>query len=194
VRDQRPPSAARFYLALVHYPVYNREGDIVATSITPLDIHDLGRLALTFGVKGYFLTNPYEAQRRLVAEVIYHWQAGFGGEHNPHRKRALGGANVVASVEAAFDDVSRGEGEEPLVVATSARPVAGAVAAEDLLLRAAGKPVLVLFGTGHGLTDDLLSAADFALDPIGGAGDFNHLPVRSAVSIYLDRIFNPRRF
>lgn len=188
----QPASAARFYLALVHYPVYNREGDIVATSITPLDIHDLGRLALTFGVKGYFLTNPYDAQRRLVAEVIYHWQAGFGGEHNPHRKQALAGANVVPSVEAAFDDISRGEGEEPLVVATSARPLPGALKAEDLLSQAAGKPVLVLFGTGHGLTEDLLGAADLTLEPIAGAGDFNHLPVRSAVAIYLDRIFNPR--
>lgn len=178
------------YIALVHWPVYNREGETVATSVTPLDLHDVGRIALTYGVAGYYVTNPYESQRRLVEEIIYHWREGIGGEHSPQRRRALSAAKVVATAEAAFDDVAALEGVEPFVAATTARRMPGAVPTRKLPDAAGGRPVLLLFGTGYGLTEDLLLAADAALEPITGRGDFNHLPVRAAVAIYLDRIFN----
>ena len=153
-------------------------------------MHDLGRLAVTFGVKGYYLTNPYDAQKRLVAEIIHHWRVGIGGDHSPHRKLALGGAAVVGTVEEAFDNVASREGEEPFVAATTARATPGALPAQRLLDEAGGKPVLLLFGTGYGMTEDLIQASDACLEPIAGRGDFNHLPVRAAVAIYLDRIFN----
>jgi hypothetical protein len=178
------------YIALVHWPVYNREGETVATSVTPLDLHDIGRMALTYGVAGYYVTNPYESQRRLVEEIIFHWREGIGGEHSPQRQRALSGAKVVATAEAAFDDVAALEGVEPFVAATTARRIPGTVPTRELADAAGGRPVLLLFGTGYGLTEDLLLAADAALDPITGRSDFNHLPVRAAVAIYLDRIFN----
>jgi hypothetical protein len=178
------------YLALVHWPVYNRGGETVATSVTPLDLHDLGRIALTYGVAGYYVTNPYESQRRLVEEIIYHWREGVGGEHSPQRKRALATAKMVPTVEAAFDDVAAAEGREPFVVATTARRTQDALPAEDLWTAAGGRPVLLLFGTGYGLTEDILFAADAVLEPISGSGDFNHLPVRAAVAIYVDRILD----
>ena len=178
------------YLALVHWPVYNRGGETVATSVTPLDLHDLGRIALTYGVAGYYVTNPYESQRRLVEEIIYHWREGVGGEHSPQRKRALAAAKMVPTVEAAFDDVAAAEGREPFVVATTARRTQDALPAEDLWTAAGGRPVLLLFGTGSGLTEDILFAADAVLEPISGSGDFNHLPVRAAVAIYVDRILD----
>jgi hypothetical protein len=176
------------YIALVHWPVYNREGETVATSVTPLDLHDIGRIALTYGVAGYYVTNPYESQRRLVEEIIFHWREGIGAEHSPQRQRALSAAKVVATAEAAFDDVAALEGVEPFVAATTARRMPGAVPTRKLRDAAGGRPVLLLFGTGYGLTEDLLLAADAALEPITGRGDFNHLPVRAAVAIYLDRI------
>ncbi len=178
------------YIALVHWPVYNREGETVATSVTPLDLHDIGRMALTYGVAGYYVTNPYESQRRLVEEIIFHWREGIGGEHSPQRQRALSAAKVVATAEAAFDDVAALEGVEPFVAATTARRMPGAVPTREMADAAGGRPVLLLFGTGYGLTEDLLLAADAALEPIAGRSDFNHLPVRAAVAIYLDRIFN----
>lgn len=178
------------YLALVHWPVYNRGGETVATSVTPLDLHDLGRIALTYGVAGYYVTNPYESQRRLVEEIIYHWREGVGGEHSPQRKRALATAKMVPTVEAAFDDVAAAEGREPFVVATTARRTQDALPAEDLWTAAGGRPVLLLFGTGSGLTEDILFAADAVLEPISGSGDFNHLPVRAAVAIYVYRILD----
>jgi hypothetical protein len=176
------------YLALVHWPVYNREGDTVATSVTPLDLHDLGRIALTYGVAGYYVTNPYESQRLLIDEIIYHWREGVGGEHSPHRKQALATAKMVPTVEDAFDDVVAREAAEPFVAATTARRLEGALPALALWEAAAGRPVFILFGTGYGLTEDVILAADAVLEPIIGRGDFNHLPVRAAVAIYLDRL------
>jgi hypothetical protein len=51
---------------------------------------------------------------------------------------------------------------------------------------------LLLFGTGWGLLEEDIEAADYRLLPIHGAGEFNHLSVRSAVSIILDRILCDR--
>jgi hypothetical protein len=49
-------------------------------------------------------------------------------------------------------------------------------------------PYLLLLGTGWGLSDDCFEAADFILEPIAGAGTYNHLSVRSAAAILLDRL------
>ena len=125
-----------------------------------------------------------------MEEIIYHWREGVGGEHSPQRKRALAAAKMVRTVEAAFDDVAAAEGREPFVVATTARRTQDALPAEDLWTAAGGRPVLLLFGTGNGLTEDILFAADAVLEPISGSGDFNHLPVRAAVAIYVDRILD----
>jgi len=181
------------YFALVHYPVYNREGDIVATSVTPLDLHDMGRIAATFGVKGFFVVNALASQRLLVAEMIYHWKEGLGGDHSPHRRRALSTAEVTATAAETFDVVTAREGAEPMVAATSARRVGDSLPAERLLDVAAGRPVLVLFGTGYGMTRDLLAASDVLLDPIQGPTDFNHLPVRAAIAIYAYKILSKKR-
>lgn len=182
--------AAKLYVALVHWPVYNREGEVVATSVTPLDVHDLGRLALTYGVAGYYITNPYPSQQQLVNEILRHWREGIGAEYSPQRREALRHAQVVAAAADAYDDVARREGQEPFVVATTARTISAPTIPADGLWKTTGtKPALLLFGTGFGLTDDLLYAADAVLEPIAAAAPFNHLPVRAAMAIYLDRIY-----
>jgi hypothetical protein len=38
---------ADLYLALLHYPVYDKDHKIVTTSITNMDIHDIARSART---------------------------------------------------------------------------------------------------------------------------------------------------
>jgi Uncharacterized protein conserved in bacteria len=48
--------------------------------------------------------------------------------------------------------------------------------------------VLVCFGTGWGIPEDFEVNFDGFLPPIVGITDFNHLSVRSAASIVLDRI------
>lgn len=180
------------YLALVHYPTYNRFGEVVATCITPLDLHDLGRIGLTYGVAGLYLTNPYESQKALINEVIYHWAEGVGGEQRPHRKLAVGLAVLAPTLGDAYGGIADREGAEPFVVATTAKWDGETVPAERLFDMTGDRPVLLIFGTGYGLTEDIIMAADAVLEPIRGPGDFYHLPVRSAVAIYIDRIFNRR--
>ena len=48
--------------------------------------------------------------------------------------------------------------------------------------------MVVLFGTGYGMTKETMEDFDYILEPIYGHGEYNHLSVRSAVSIILDRL------
>ena len=49
---------------------------------------------------------------------------------------------------------------------------------------------VLVFGTAWGLAEELIELCDYTLEPIKGAGSYNHLSVRSAASIYLDRLIN----
>ena len=79
----------------------------------------------------------------------------------------------------------------PKLVVTGASGRPGAIATAELAAQMAnGKDgYLLLFGTGWGMTEEIFDAAELVLDPIHGGSDYNHLSVRSAVSIYLDRLF-----
>ena len=72
----------RLYIALLHSPVYNKGYEVITTSVTNLDVHDISRAARTYGVKRYFLVHPQETQRQLVEEMIRYWVTGFGSEYN----------------------------------------------------------------------------------------------------------------
>lgn len=47
---------------------------------------------------------------------------------------------------------------------------------------------MLMLGTGFGLAPAMRERADFALAPINGPGAYNHLSVRAAASIMLDRL------
>ncbi len=51
-----------------------------------------------------------------------------------------------------------------------------------------GQPHLLVFGTAWGLAEPFISKADYVLEPISGASDYNHLSVRTAAGIILDRL------
>jgi hypothetical protein len=52
-----------------------------------------------------------------------------------------------------------------------------------------GKPVLVVFGTGWGLAPTVVESADALLEPVRGVREeYNHLSVRAACAIILDRL------
>jgi hypothetical protein len=53
-------------------------------------------------------------------------------------------------------------------------------------------PWLIMLGTGWGLGPDLLSAAHRRLQPIHGADSYNHLSVRAAAAVILDRLLGTR--
>jgi hypothetical protein len=185
---------ADLYLALVHYPVYDKNGHVVTTAVTNMDVHDIGRTARTFGARGYFVCTPVATLRRLVDRIIRHWKVGPGATYNPNRKDALALVRQAPELDAAIAEIEREAGAMPYVVATSARsgPDRLGFAALRQRLAADGPPVLLVFGTGWGLVQELIDRCDAVLEPIAGAGDYNHLSVRSAAAIVLDRLCHPR--
>ena len=190
-------SSAPVFIALIHYPVHNAHGEVVCTSITPFDLHDLARTAKTYGITKYFVVCPVETQRRLAQRIMDHWLTGVGAELNWTRKAAFERVALVASLEEARLTIQNEIGKPPRLVATSAKSGPSRMSYPQLRaeLEAATDPHLLLFGTGWGMTEEVLSQADRFLEPIvgGGDGSYNHLPVRAAVAIILDRLFSQNR-
>lgn len=179
------------YCALVHHPVVDRQGEEVTTSVTNLDVHDIARSARTYGLKGYFVVSPIEAQHPVVQRIVDHWCSGAGRHRFPERGEAIALVRVCLSVDDAIAEIQAEEGKTPRLLVTSAKagPNRTSYAEEAELLRAGSQPTLLLFGTGHGLSDRVLKRADACLEPIQGPSNFNHLSVRAAVAITLDRLF-----
>ncbi|MBU0972503.1 MAG: RNA methyltransferase [Proteobacteria bacterium] len=178
-------------MALVHFPVVNRKGMAIGSALTTIDMHDIARASQTFGVKGFYVITPFADQAELANQVIDHWTKGVGGQLNPSRKQALELIRVVGTFEQAVRSIEE-ETKKPVVtVATSAKPLEGAItiAAFKQALESNASHVLV-FGTAWGLSDELIDTCDIKLEPITGTGSYNHLSVRSAASIFLDRITN----
>ena len=183
----------RVAIALVHHPVLDGRGDVVTSAITNLDVHDLARSARTFGASDYFVVHPITAQRELVEAIVLHWKEGSSGKRIPARKDALALVRAVASLAAAYEALGGRAAIE--VWTTTAAPDASALAADDARRRLAGEgpPVLVVFGTAWGLAADVHAAADARLAPIVGLrAEYNHLSVRAACAIYLDRLLGAR--
>ncbi|MGM0664258.1 MAG: tRNA (guanosine(37)-N1)-methyltransferase TrmD [Thermodesulfobacteriota bacterium] len=180
----------RLYIGLVHYPVYNKNGDTIASAVTTLDLHDLARLSATYGLKRFFIITPLEDQQELVERVIRHWTTGHGAGYNRDRKKAFEQIEVVASIEDAADAVRIAEKAPPRLIATDAgkgrAPLLEFQAAGDMLRQ--DRPCMLLFGTAWGLHRDVLDRADHVLEPVEGLAGYNHLSVRTAAAVILDRL------
>lgn len=183
--------AERVAIALLHHPVYDKNRQVVTTAVTNLDIHDIARASRTFGLSRYFIVTPVAEQQALVEKVRNHWLGGWGAGYNPRRKEALELLQISSTLDEAIREMTVMFGVPPLLAVTGARGRANSVDAGQLRreLDGSGRPLLLLFGTGWGLTEEVFDRADFVLGPILGTGGYNHLSVRSAVSIYLDRLF-----
>lgn len=182
-------SDSRLYVALVHHPVIDKNGETIASAVTNLDLHDIARVSRTYGVKGYYVITPLADQIVLVNRILDHWIAGPGGRYNPKRRQALELIRVKERFADAVAEITTGEGRRPLTVATTARRDAGSLDCRQLReMLANATPVLLAFGTAWGLSDDFMASVDHILDPLAGTGTYNHLSVRSAVSIILDRL------
>ena len=237
----------RLYMGLIHFPVYNKNYERIASAITTLDIHDLARLAKTYGVKRLFIVTPLDDQQNLARRVLRHWIDGYGGQYNRHRKEALELVCVVPDLERAVEEIKETEGEAPLIIATDARPLKNAqfwsrsrkakisttgisrifrvppwrdetdaeigqisadfekgafckgIDASDKKDRSMSyekargiiqenKAVILLFGTAWGLHEEVMKKTDNILDPVSGKTGYNHLSVRTAAAIILDRL------
>jgi hypothetical protein len=184
----------RVAIALVHWPVLDQQGKVVTSAITNLDVHDLARSARAFGASDYFLVHPITAQRELVEKIQKHWAEGSSGRRIPARKDALALARPVASLEDAFASLGGREAIE--VWSTGAKTAPGVLSMKDARARVEteGPPILIVFGTAWGLAPNIHEGADARLAPIVAARDtaWNHLSVRSACAIYLDRLLGAR--
>jgi tRNA (guanine37-N1)-methyltransferase len=180
------------YIGLVHYPVKDRFGNVVTTAVTNLDVHDLSRSSRTYGITGYFVITPIEAQRQLVHKILEHWVEGSGKQRVPERGRALSVCTPTPSIDDAAAAIEAAHGCAPRIAITAARLPGGirptSVHETRAQIRASDRPWLILFGTGHGLSESVLSRAEVALPPIR-PGTYNHLSVRAACAILLDRLF-----
>jgi tRNA (guanine37-N1)-methyltransferase len=191
-RKALPPLHDRAHVALVHHPVLDRTGAVITTALTNFDIHDLARSALTYGLAGYHIVTPISSQRDKAEHIARLWIDDAQGEH---RARALQLVRTAGSVEAVIAELTAEYGAAPLVVATSARhdSFAGVPRISPSALRAAASldpaPMLLLLGTGWGLADTMIPSVSRMLAPIDGSADWNHLAVRSAGAILLDRLF-----
>ncbi|MDU4417266.1 MAG: RNA methyltransferase [Veillonella parvula] len=152
---------ANLYIGLVHYPIMNKHKEVITTAITNYDIHDIARASIT-----------------------------FGSTYNPDRKDAFTGVELVNSIAVAVRTIEDIEGIKPIVATTDARTYDNTISYARMRehLENEGRPVLVLFGTGYGMTKETMESFDYILEPIYGHGEYNHLSVRSAVSIILDRL------
>jgi tRNA (guanine37-N1)-methyltransferase len=190
-----PPAAGKIrhpklYIALLHHPVYDKNREIVTTAVTNMDVHDIARAARTYGLKGFYVVTPVKALQKLSLKIIAHWETGYGAEYNETRKDALALARVTDTLDDTIIDIERECGEKPRLIVTSARKGdrrSPFTRMRNMLLRETA-PFLILLGTGWGLTDEVLARSDYILEPIEGDSDYNHLSVRSAAAIILDRL------
>jgi len=177
-------------IALVHYPVYNKHHEVVTSALTNLDQHDIARSSKTFGLDRFYIVTPSEEQQRLADRINGHWQSGWGAAYNPDRKQALDIVRVTPTIATAVQDFQVGFSKTVKLVVTGAAARSGSIAlgAFRELLHDSDQPYLLLLGTGWGLTEECFETADIVLKPIAGNGMYNHLSVRSAAAIMLDRI------
>ncbi|HUL32189.1 MAG TPA: RNA methyltransferase [Thermodesulfobacteriota bacterium] len=184
---------SNLYIGLVHHPIYDKKKEVVATAITNFDIHDIARCAKTFGVGGFFIITPLESQVQLAERIIRHWVEGAGSTYNPTRKESLSLVKVSRTIDEADRAISGLWQKGVKRVATGATPHPRSIGFGSLreLLRDEATPFFLLFGTGWGLTQEVKDDSDYVLAPIEGKG-YNHLSVRSAVAIILDRLLGDR--
>lgn len=203
--DRRPDIAGRAgiipwlsggaYMMEVHYPVLDKRGEKSSTAITGMDLHDIARACRTYGIKKYLLVTPIAQQREMAKRIAGHWTSGWGADYNPDRREAFSTLKIFASVQKAVAWAEEKEKKPVFKIATTAKRHAGAqhwLTLKREILRRDHSP-LIIFGTGWGLHDEVMETADAVMTPIcGGKDGWNHLSVRSAVSITLDRFFGWR--
>ncbi|MGE4518299.1 MAG: RNA methyltransferase [Desulfobacteraceae bacterium] len=180
-------------IALVHYPVLNKKGETGSSAVTNLDIHDIARLARTYGLKKYYIVTPLEDQKGLVKTIIEHWTVNRGGKVNPDRKKALEIAEVVDSLEDVRKDLLN-DGYDPVLVPTTAiyRENSKSFVEMKKIMAEEKKHYVLIFGTAWGLAEEVFGKSDYVLEPVKRNSDYNHLSVRTAAAIIIDRLLSDR--
>ena len=176
-------------VVLLHEGMVDKHGKLVTTSLTLNDIQDLARSSRTYGITTLFIAHPGPALQKLARTLLYHWEKGFGSTYNPNRKEAMERVNVVSTLDDAIMKIELRTKKLPILISTSAKPGDRRIGFKECreLIRD-GQPYLLMLGSGWGMADPLLNRAQYILEPINGPTEFNHLSVRSACAIMLDRL------
>lgn len=186
-QQYRKRYARNLYLALLHYPVLNKKNQITTVSLTNLDIHDIVRVCCSYELGEYYIVTPVKDQQYLGQKLIGHWREGYGRQANPARSRALEKVRIVGELQEAIHAIQAKTGKKPYIYATSAQceRYEHESKLRELLQE---HPVLLLLGTGSGLAREVIANAYALIRPIRFWEYYNHLSVRSAAAILVDRI------
>ncbi len=178
------------YIAFMHTDIVIKGGRVGNSSITSIDIHDIARSGSTYGVEKTFVVSALKDQHEIMNMFLKFWKSPEGERYNPNRYEAISRITPAESFDETVKKIEELEGKKPIIIATSAKLhderktidyySQGRVWSEE-------RPVLLVFGTGQGLSDGFLEKCDYILCPVNGMTDFNHLSVRSAAAIVLDR-------
>ncbi len=185
-KDQIPAH----YVILMHDHVMLGQGRVGTSSVTSLDIHDIARSSCTYGITKYFMVTPLEDQQRIIETFLEFWRSDVALDYNPQRHEALKGLAYVDTLDAALKEIENDTGKKPLIIATSAKrheEVPSISYYDQGLVWQEDRPVVILLGTARGLASEVLARCDYLLGPVEGFSSFNHLSVRSAAAIILDR-------
>ena len=179
------------YAALMHCDIVLKEGRIGTTSITSIYVHDIARSCATYGLKNFFVVTPLRDQTLLIQKMLDFWkEKEIGGEYNKHRHEALALVHLKKSLDEVIIKIEKQEGKRPIIIGTSARLELNSSMLtyyQQSIIWKQDRPVLFLFGTGHGMSEILLSQCDYMLQPLNGFEKFNHLSVRCAAAIVFDK-------
>jgi tRNA (guanine37-N1)-methyltransferase len=179
------------FVTLVHYPIKDKDNNIISTAVTNLDIHDIARLSATFGFKNYYIVTPIVEQKALVGRIVNHWKGDYGKLRNNKRSFALDKIKISSSVQDVASDISLNTGKKVKIIATTAKNTDRSVSMSEFTKQMDDEfAYLIMFGTGWGLSEELIDKADYVLAPLSYQTGYNHLSVRSAVSIIMDRLYN----
>jgi hypothetical protein len=169
----------------------------VTTAVTNMDIHDISRSARTYNIKGYYLVTPIVDQHELVERILAHWRTEQSRAYHPDRVEAVSLVRMAKSFDEVKADVRAEQGMDPEVVLTDAKPMKTALSYADYRRELMDperpkKPVMLVFGTGWGISETFYPQVHRVLAPVygpEGQEGYNHLSVRSAVAVILDRLF-----
>lgn len=178
------------YLALLHNPMYNKRSEVITTSISNLDLHDISRATKTYDLDGFFVVHHVESQQEIIRQILSYWQEGYGATYNKDRKEAFEIIKLASNLEEVQEIILQETSLNAISVATDARLYPNTLDYKELKekINNQEEAILLLFGTGWGIAKEAMEGFDYILKPIVFAGEYNHLSVRSAVSIILDRL------
>src|SRR5439155_15386885 len=103
---------------LLHHPVLDKNGLIVTSALTNMDIHDIARSARTYGVRRVYIAHPVKALRVLAAKIMEHWATGYGSAYNVRRKDALSLVTLEHDLDGTILALERETGQRPRVIVT----------------------------------------------------------------------------